>query len=163
MQACIDLNCDLGESFGAWKMGNDAGVLPYVSSINIELAKMHRMRGLAIGAHTGLPDLRGFGRREFALDSQDLYCDTLYQLGALAALAKAAGFTIRHIKPHGALYHMLEQQPKLAHSFVSAAKDFSPTLQIYGLAQGKLLGCATGLGTRILRQPRSCRFCSTVM
>ena len=130
MQACIDLNCDLGESFGAWKMGNDAGVLPYVSSINIacgfhagdsrtmqqtlELAKMHRMRGLAIGAHTGLPDLRGFGRREFALDSQDLYCDTLYQLGALAALAKAAGFTIRHIKPHGALYHMLEQQPKLA-------------------------------------------------
>ena len=162
MQACIDLNCDLGESFGAWKMGNDAGVLPYVSSINIacgfhagdsrtmqqtlELAKMHRMRGLAIGAHTGLPDLRGFGRREFALDSQDLYCDTLYQLGALAALAKAAGFTIRHIKPHGALYHMLEQQPKLAHSFVSAAKDFSPTLQIYGLAQGKLLGCATGLG-----------------
>ena len=162
MQTCIDLNCDLGESFGAWKMGNDAGVIPFVSSINIAcgfhagdphtmhatlaLAKLHGSRGLAIGAHTGLPDLRGFGRREFALDAQDLYCDTLYQLGALSALAKATGLTVQHIKPHGALYHMLEQQPKLAHGFVSAAKDFSPSLQIYGLAQGKLLGCATELG-----------------
>ncbi len=165
MQICIDLNCDLGESFGAWQMGNDAGVIPFVSSINIacgfhagdsrtmqatlELAKLHGSRGLAIGAHTGLPDLRGFGRREFALDAQDLYCDTLYQLGALSALAKATGLRVQHIKPHGALYHMLEQQPKLAHSFVSAAKDFSPTLQIYGLAQGKLLGCAADLGMSV--------------
>ncbi len=162
MQTHIDLNCDLGESFGPWQMGNDAGVIPFVSSINIAcgfhagdsrtmqatliLAKDH---GVAIGAHTGLPDLRGFGRREFKLDAQDLYCDTLYQLGALAALAKATGLTVRHIKPHGALYHMLEQQATLAHSFVSAAKDFSPTLQIYGLAQGKLLSCAAGLGMSV--------------
>ena len=162
MQTHIDLNCDLGESFGAWQMGNDAGVVPFVSSINIAcgfhagdsrtmqstlaLAKQH---GTAIGAHTGLPDLRGFGRREFKLDAQDLYCDTLYQLGALAALAKAAGLTIQHIKPHGALYHMLEQQAALANSFVCAAKDFSPTLIIYGLAQGKLLHCAAALGMSV--------------
>ncbi len=162
MQTHVDLNCDLGESFGAWQMGNDAGVVPFVSSINIAcgfhagdsrtmqstlaLAKQH---GVAVGAHTGLPDLRGFGRREFKLDAQDLYCDTLYQLGALAALAKAVGLTIQHIKPHGALYHMLEQQPTLAHSFVCAAKDFTPTLQIYGLAQGKLLHCAAALGMSV--------------
>ena len=162
MQTHIDLNCDLGESFGAWQMGNDAGVVPFVSSINIAcgfhagdsrtmqatlaLAKQH---GVAVGAHTGLPDLRGFGRREFKLDAQDLYCDTLYQLGALAALANAMGLTIQHIKPHGALYHMLEQQPALAQSFVCAAKDFSPSLQIYGLAQGKLLRCAAALGMSV--------------
>ena len=159
MQICIDLNCDLGESYGAWQMGNDAGVIPLVSSINIAcgfhagdprtmhstlaLAKLH---GVAVGAHTGLADLRGFGRRELALDAQDLYCDTLYQLGALAALANASGLAIHHIKPHGALYHMLEQQPKLAQSFVRAAKDFSATLEVYGLAQGKLLCCAQESG-----------------
>ena len=162
MQTCIDLNCDLGESFGAWQMGNDAGVIPLVSSINIAcgfhagdprtmqrtlaLAKLH---GVAVGAHTGLPDLRGFGRRELVLDADDLYCDTLYQLGALAALANANGLAVRHIKPHGALYHMLEQQPKLAHSFVRAAHDFSPTLQVYGLAQGHLLRSAKALGMPI--------------
>ncbi len=162
MQTHIDLNCDLGESFGPWQMGNDTGVLPFVSSVNIAcgfhagdprtmqhtlaLAKLH---GVAVGAHTGLPDLRGFGRREFKLDAHDLYCDTLYQLGALAALAKAMDLAIGHIKAHGALYHMLEQQAPLAHSFLSAAKDFSPTLQIYGLAQGKLLSCAANLGMSV--------------
>lgn len=162
MQTCIDLNCDLGESFGAWQMGNDAGVIPFVSSINIAcgfhagdsrtmhstlaLAKKH---GVAVGAHTGLADLRGFGRREMAINGQDLYCDTLYQLGALAALANASSIAIHHIKPHGALYHMLERQPKLAHSFLSAAKDFSATLSVYGLAQGQLLRSAKALGLPI--------------
>ena len=159
MQTRIDLNCDLGESFGPWQMGDDAEVIPFVSSINIAcgfhagdpctmrrtlaLAKLHRV---AVGAHTGLGDLRGFGRREFTLDADDLYCDTLYQLGALSALAKAVGLEVQHIKPHGALYHMLEQQPKLAQSFVCAAQDFSATLVVYGLAQGQLLRCAMALG-----------------
>lgn len=162
VQTWIDLNCDLGESFGHWQMGDDAGVIPFVSSINIAcgfhagdsrtmqrtlgLAKLH---GVAVGAHTGLPDLRGFGRRDMTLDADDLYCDTLYQLGALAALAKANGLEMRHIKPHGALYHMLERQPKLAQSFVRAARDFSSTLLIYGLAQGELLRCASALGMAV--------------
>ena len=162
VQTRIDLNCDLGESFGHWQMGDDAGVIPLVSSINIAcgfhagdsrtmqrtlgLAKLH---GVAVGAHTGLPDLRGFGRREIILDAEDLYCDTLYQLGALAALAKANGLEVRHVKPHGALYHMLERQPKLAQSFVHAARDFSATLLIYGLAQGELLRCARALGMAV--------------
>ncbi len=155
----IDLNCDLGESFGHWPMGNDAGVIPFVSSVNIAcgfhggdartmlrtlaLAKSH---GVAVGAHTGLPDLRGFGRREMQLDADDLYCDTLYQLGAFAALAQAAGLHVGHIKPHGALYHMLECQPLLAASFVRAAKDFSDALTVVGLAQGNLLHFAHAAG-----------------
>ncbi len=159
MKTYIDLNCDLGESFGAWQMGNDAGVIPFVSSINIAcgfhagdsatmrrtlaLAKLH---GTAVGAHTGLPDLRGFGRRELDLDADELYCDTLYQLGALSALANACSQKVQHIKPHGALYHMLEQQPKLAQSFVRAARDFSTSLVIFGLAQGELMRYAQVAG-----------------
>jgi 5-oxoprolinase (ATP-hydrolysing) subunit A len=150
--ARIELNCDLGESFGAWRMGADAAVMPWISSVNIacgfhagdpqimlatlQQAKAH---GLAMGAHTGLADLRGFGRREIAITPSELYADTLYQLGALQALAKPLGVTIRHIKPHGALYHMLEQQPRLAESFVRAAQDFSRCLIVVGLAQGQLL------------------------
>jgi 5-oxoprolinase (ATP-hydrolysing) subunit A len=152
MKQHVELNCDLGESFGAWRMGADAAVMPWVSSVNIACgfhagdpqimlatltaAKAH---GVAVGAHTGLPDLRGFGRREMAIAPAELYADTLYQLGALQALAKPIGVRIRHIKPHGALYHMLERQPSLADSFVCAAKDFSATLMVVGLAQGQLL------------------------
>jgi 5-oxoprolinase (ATP-hydrolysing) subunit A len=155
----IDLNCDLGESFGHWQMGHDAGVIPFVSSINIACGfhggdartmlrtlQLARLHDVAVGAHTGLPDLRGFGRREMQLDPDDLYCDTLYQLGALAALTRSLGLALKHIKPHGALYHMLERQPLLAASFVRAAQDFSTTLAIMGLAQGNLLRCAITAG-----------------
>jgi 5-oxoprolinase (ATP-hydrolysing) subunit A len=150
--AHIELNCDLGESFGAWRMGADAAVMPWVSSVNIACGfhagdpqimlatlKAAKAHSVAVGAHTGLPDLRGFGRREMAITPDELYADTLYQLGALQALAKPIGVRIRHIKPHGALYHMLERQPHLAESFVRAAQDFSATLMVVGLAQGQLL------------------------
>jgi 5-oxoprolinase (ATP-hydrolysing) subunit A len=163
-RSAIDLNCDLGESFGAWRMGADAQVLPYVSSVNIacgfhagdantmrqtlELAARYRV---AVGAHTGLPDLVGFGRREMAISARTLYCETLYQIGALAALAKPLGVTLRHVKPHGALYHMLEKDGTLALAYVQAVQDASAgaPLQLVGLAQGGLLAVALSAGVPV--------------
>lgn len=159
----IDLNCDLGESFGAWQMGSDAEVIALVSSINIACGfhagdplTMHRTlalakaHGVAIGAHTALPDLRGFGRREIQISAQELYCDTLYQLGALQALATVHGLRVGHLKPHGALYHMLEQQPSLRAALVQAVRDVDPSLALVGLAGGQFLAhaAANGLAVR---------------
>ena len=113
----MDLNCDIGESYGAWRMGQDAQVMRWITSANIAcgfhagdfstmqqtvlLAKQH---GVAIGAHVSLPDLQGFGRREMKITPNEAYALTLYQLGALHAFAQAAGTRVAHVKPHGALY-----------------------------------------------------------
>lgn len=158
----IDLNCDLGESFGAWTMGNDAAVIALVSSINIACGfhagdplTMHRTlalakaHGVAVGAHTALPDLRGFGRRELQVSAQELYCDTLYQLGALQAMAKVHGLNVGHLKPHGALYHMVEKQPKLADALVQAVMDLDPGMAVVGLAGGQLLAHAQARGLTV--------------
>ncbi|HET9482551.1 MAG TPA: LamB/YcsF family protein, partial [Xanthomonadales bacterium] len=118
MAATIDLNCDMGESYGAWSMGQDDAVMPLVSSANIAcgfhagdpqvmrrtvaLALEH---GVAIGAHVSLPDLQGFGRREMKLAPDDAYSIVLYQLGALLGFVRAAGGELAHVKPHGALYN----------------------------------------------------------
>jgi len=155
----IDLNCDLGESFGAWSMGDDFAVLAHVSSINIacgfHAGDPQTMRrtvaqavklGVAIGAHPGLPDKVGFGRRELAISPADLYADTLYQIGALAAFVHAAGAQLRHVKAHGALYHMLEKQPALCDAFLAASKDFHPKIKVFGLSGGNLVRCAEKLG-----------------
>ena len=162
MKLSIDLNCDLGESFGAWTMGADDAVIPLVSSINVACGfhagdpqtMLHTLQkakqfGVAVGAHAGLPDLRGFGRREIAITATELYADTLYQLGALSALAQSLELTVAHIKAHGALYHMLERQPALAESFLRAAHDFSPSLVVVGLAQGELLRAAAIAGQNV--------------
>jgi 5-oxoprolinase (ATP-hydrolysing) subunit A len=154
----VDLNCDLGESFGAWTMGNDAQIIPLLSSINIacgfhagdpqtmlhtvRLAKAH---GVAVGAHPSLPDLRGFGRRELRISADELYADTLYQLGALQLLAHSEGMPLQHVKAHGALYHMLEKQPALADAFLAACKRM-PNVGIVGLSGGSLLARAEQAG-----------------
>ena len=114
----VDLNCDLGESFGRYKLGNDAAMMPWITSANVacgfhagdphvmaETAALTAEYKVALGAHPGYPDLQGFGRRQMALTAEEVYGIILYQLGALAAFAQAAGVPLVHIKPHGALYN----------------------------------------------------------
>jgi UPF0271 protein len=156
----IDLNCDMGESFGAWTMGQDADVLEFVSSANIacgfhagDPATMRRTvaaavaRGVAVGAHPSLPDLAGFGRREMRVSAEDAYALTLYQIGALAGMARAAGGRLAHVKPHGALYNMAAKDRALADAIAAAARDFDAGLILVGLAGSELprAGDAVGL------------------
>ncbi len=161
MPTTIDLNCDMGESFGAWSMGADEAVMPWVSSANIACGfhagdpvtmlatvKAAEEAGVAIGAHVGLPDLLGFGRRAMAIDPQELYAMTVVQIGALQAVARTVGTSVSHVKPHGALYHMLETDRSLAGALVAAVSDLDRGLTVFGRAGGSLLqvAAAAGLG-----------------
>lgn len=160
---CIDLNADLGESFGAWRMGDDAGVMPWITSANIACGfhagdpttmratiALCAQHGVAIGAHPSLPDLQGFGRREMKIPPDEVYAQTLYQLGALHALTKAAGTQLHHVKPHGALYNMAARDRALADPIATAVRDFDPLLILVGLAGSALVGagCDAGLTTQ---------------
>ncbi len=156
----IDLNCDMGESFGAWSMGDDAGVMPWITSANIacgfhagdfatmqrtvELAKQHNV---AIGAHVSLPDVQGFGRREMRVTPNEAYAMTLYQIGALHAFARANDTRVAHVKPHGALYNMAAKDRALADAIAHAVSAFDAKLVLVGLAGSELprAGEATGL------------------
>jgi 5-oxoprolinase (ATP-hydrolysing) subunit A len=147
----IDLNCDLGESFGAWHMGADEAVMPYVSSANVacgfhagdprtmlRTVELARDAGVAIGAHVALPDLQGFGRREMRISPAEAHAMTLYQLGALAGFTRAARTFLRHVKPHGALYNMAARDAALADAIAAAVRDFDPMLVRVGLAGSEL-------------------------
>jgi UPF0271 protein len=161
----IDLNCDMGESFGRYPLGEDAAVMPFISSANIacglhagdpivmrstiQLAKQH---GLAIGAHPGWPDLQGFGRREMNLTPHEVEDFVLYQIGALAAFAKAEEFGLRHVKPHGALYNQAAKDRALADSIARAVKSFDKDLILVGLAGSALIASALELGLRVANE-----------
>jgi UPF0271 protein len=151
MKRTIDLNCDLGESFGAWRMGDDDAVMPYISSANVACGyhagdpdTMRRTVALAlrakvaIGAHVSLPDLAGFGRREMRVSADEAHAMTLYQVGALAAFARAAGARLAHVKPHGALYNMAARDAVLADAIARAVHAFDPGLRLVGLAGSEL-------------------------
>lgn len=165
MNRTIDLNCDLGESFGAYRMGDDAGVLPFVTSANVacgahagDPSVMRRTvaaaleHGVAIGAHPGFPDLAGFGRREMGISPQEAYDLVLYQVGALAAFATAAGTALRHVKPHGALYNMACADAALAEAIARAVRDLDARLILFGLAGSELQRAAQGAGLRFARE-----------
>ena len=158
----IDLNSDLGESFGAYTIGNDKDVLQYVSSANIacgfhagDPTVMQRTvalalsKSVALGAHPGLPDLVGFGRRKMAVSPADAYAMVVYQVGALQAFATAQGATLQHVKPHGALYNMAAKDTALAAAIAKAVHDVNPALILYGLAGSYLIteGEKAGLQT----------------
>ncbi|MBI5932958.1 MAG: LamB/YcsF family protein [Chloroflexi bacterium] len=161
----IDLNCDLGEAFGRYTLGDDASIMPLITSANIacgfhagdasvmqvtvRLAKQH---GVAIGAHPGWPDLQGFGRREMALSPEETESLVLYQIGALAAFAKAEGMELYHVKPHGALYNQSARDEKLAEAVARAVKRFSVELALVGLAGSRSIDAARGLGLRVLQE-----------
>lgn len=154
----IDLNCDLGESFGTWQMGDDEALLPLISSANIAcgfhagdpdimrrtvaLALAH---DVAIGAHVSLHDLQGFGRREIPVSAEQAHAITLYQIGALHAFAQAAGTRLTHVKPHGALYNMAARDRSLADAIARAVHQFDPRLLLVGLAGSALIDAARAL------------------
>jgi UPF0271 protein len=155
----IDLNCDLGESFGAYAMGQDEVLIPYISSANIacgfhagDPATMRRTvrlcldHNVAVGAHPGLPDLTGFGRRNMNITAQEAYEMVLYQIGALAGFVKAEGGRLHHVKPHGALYNMAARDLILAEAVAKAVVDYDDSLLLYGLSGSCLIEAAQAKG-----------------
>ena len=136
MALWVDLNADMGESFGRWTLGNDEALMPYLTSANIACGfhggDPHVMRrtvqlaiehDVGIGAHVALPDLLGFGRRRMAVSPVELRDYVLYQTGAMAAFARAAGGRLQHVKPHGALYAMVQGDPELAEAVADAVAE----------------------------------------
>ncbi len=161
----LDLNCDLGESFGAWRMGDDLGVLPHVTSANVacgfhagDPATMRATvaaavaHGVAIGAHPSLPDLQGFGRREMRIGTEEAYALVVYQVGALAAFARAAGTHLVHVKPHGALYNMAARDRTLAEAIAAAVRDVDARLVLVGLAASELTSAGVRAGLRVAHE-----------
>jgi UPF0271 protein len=152
MEMKIDLNSDLGESFGAYTIGRDEEVLSYVSSANVacgfhagdptvmfHTVRLAKERGVSIGAHPGLPDLMGFGRRKMAISPEDAYTMVVYQVGALMAMAHAEGVKLVHVKPHGALYNMAAKDSALAEAIAKAVHDVDEGLVLYGLAGSEII------------------------
>jgi len=157
----IDLNCDMGESYGAWKMGADAEVMPFISSANIAcgfhagdpatIRKTVRLaldHGVAIGAHPSLPDLQGFGRRVMRISPQEMYDLVVYQAGAVEAFARAAGAKLHHIKCHGALYNMAATDEGLSDAMARAVKDLGSGVFLYCLSGSKSLERAKQQGVK---------------
>jgi len=154
----IDLNCDMGESYGAWHMGADAEVMPHISSANIAcgfhggdpatIRKTVRLaldHGVAIGAHPSLPDLQGFGRRVMKISPQEMYDLVVYQAGAVEAFARAAGSRLHHIKCHGALYNMAAIDAGLSEALVRAAKDLGAMLYVLSRSKNYEIAKAAGV------------------
>jgi len=148
----IDLNADLGEGFGAWSMGDDEGLLRFVTSANVacgfhagdpsvidRTVSLALRAGVAIGAHPSYYDLRGFGRRAITADPSEVEADVLYQLGAVAAFARAHGGRLAHVKPHGALYNQAAADEALAQAVARAVARFDPSLVFVGLASSPVM------------------------
>lgn len=158
----IDINCDMGEGFGAYSIGRDEEIMPYISSANIacgfhagdpdvmkrtvHLAAAHNV---SIGAHPGYPDLVGFGRRKMALVPEEIYSLVVYQIGALSSFAKAEGTAVKHVKPHGALYNEAATSPEISRAIANAVAAVDSSLILYGRAGSELIkaGKAAGLTT----------------
>lgn len=157
----VDLNCDMGESFGIYQIGNDEEILSYVTSANIacgfhagdpttmrKTVSLALEKGVEIGAHPGLPDLQGFGRRNMDITEEEAYNLVLYQVGALNAFVKAEGGKMQHVKPHGALYNMAAKDRNLSEAIAKAVYDIDPTLVLFGLAGSELIHAGEKIGLK---------------
>ena len=157
--AAIDLNSDLGESFGQWTLGDDEAMLDLVSSANIacgfhagDPSTLRRVcqaaadRGVSIGAQVSYPDLMGFGRRFIDIEPGELRDCVLYQLGALDGFAQVAGTGVKYVKPHGALYHACISHPEQAEAVAHAAHEYDPSMAVLGAPGSPLLAVADALG-----------------
>ncbi len=144
MKLKIDINCDLGESFGVFKIGNDAKVMPHITSANIacgfhagdpttiaQTVRLAKKHNVAVGAHPGLPDLAGFGRREMRLNPEEAENYTLYQISAVYGFAKAEDLNLQHVKPHGALYNMAAEDETLSSAIVKAIRKLDNKLIVF--------------------------------
>jgi UPF0271 protein len=165
MVTAIDLNSDLGESFGAWTMGDDSAILHLVSSANVAcgfhagspaglLSTLHmaKQQGVTIGAHVSYPDLVGFGRRNMDISSDELTADVIYQIGALQGLARAAGTEVRYVKPHGALYNTIAYDECQALAVINAIQSIDASLPLVGLAGSRVLELAQEKGLRTIAE-----------
>lgn len=163
--ANIDLNSDLGESYGAWRMGDDEAMLSIVSSANIacgfhagdptgiyRTVKAAAAHGVVIGAHVSYPDRVGFGRRDMDVTPEDLTADVIYQIGALKGIAAAAGTTVRYVKPHGALYNRIAHDARQGQSVIDGIKTVDPSLVLMGLASAPILELARQSGLSVVAE-----------
>ena len=157
----VDLNSDLGESFGNYKIGMDDKVIPLIASANVacgyhasdpivmdKTIKMAKEAGVRVGAHPGFPDLMGFGRRNMSVSPSEAKAYTTYQLGALGAFCKAHGVKMQHVKPHGAMYNMAAKDYALAKAICEAIKEYDDTLIVMALSGGEMIRAAKDLGLR---------------
>ncbi|RFU62078.1 LamB/YcsF family protein [Peribacillus glennii] len=157
----VDINCDMGESFGTYIMGRDEEVLDYITSANIacgfhagdpatmrKTVKLALEKNVGIGAHPGLQDLTGFGRREMQISPQEAYDLVVYQIGALNGFVKAEGGRLQHVKPHGALFNMASKSASLSEAIAEAVYKVDPDLILFGLAGGELVKAGKKLGLR---------------
>lgn len=165
LPAAIDLNADLGESFGAYQIGADEALLPLITSANIacgwhagdpivmeRTVRLAQQYGVAIGAHPGYPDLLGFGRRSLALSADEAEAYVLYQISALAGIAQANGATVSHVKPHGQLYNDAVAQPALAAAIARAILRLDDRLILVGLAGSALVQAGRDAGLRVAEE-----------
>jgi 5-oxoprolinase (ATP-hydrolysing) subunit A len=161
----IDLNCDMGESFGAFSIGQDEALMEYVTSVNIacgfhagdptvmrKTVRAAAKKGLAIGAHPGYPDLQGFGRRDIKFSPEEIYDMVLYQVGALSAFVEAAGSTLYHVKPHGALYNLAAKENSVATAIAQAVYDADKNLRFVGLSGSELTKAGVNVGLQTINE-----------
>ena len=161
----MDINSDLGESFGAWRMGDDAAMLDIVTSANVacgfhagdpagilKTVRAAAERGVVIGAHVAYPDLVGFGRRNMDPSSTELVADVIYQIGALQGLAQAAGTTVSYVKPHGALYNTIAHDTRQANDVITAILAVDPNLTLMALAGSPIIDLARERGLRVVAE-----------
>lgn len=157
----VDINCDMGESFGAYKLGRDEEIFNYITSANIacgfhagdpatmrKTVKLALEKNVGIGVHPGLQDLAGFGRREMQITPQEAYDLIVYQIGALYAFVKSEGGMLQHVKPHGALYNMAAKSASLSEAIAEAVYKVQPELILFGLAGSELVKAGEKIGLR---------------
>ncbi|HET9598077.1 MAG TPA: 5-oxoprolinase subunit PxpA [Anaeromyxobacteraceae bacterium] len=159
--AAIDLNCDMGEGYGAWRMGDDEALAPLVTSMNVacgfhasdpgtmrRTVRLARRHGVAVGAHPSFPDRVGFGRRDLSATPDEVRDDVTYQIGALWAFCRAEGVALRHVKPHGALYNLAARDERLAAALCEAVRAVDPSLALVGLAGSPMQDVTRRAGVR---------------
>ena len=161
----VDVNADLGESFGNYKIGNDDKIIPLISSANVacgfhasdpkvmlETVKRIKKAGTGLGAHPGFPDKEGFGRRYMDCTDEEIYSMVLYQLSALDGIARTVGVKMNHVKPHGALYNATFTDKNLARVIAQAVKDFNPNLKLMGLSENNLVKAGEDIGLEVVHE-----------
>lgn len=161
----IDLNCDMGESFGTYVLGYDEQAMPYVTSINVacgfhasdpsnmlKTVRAAKKYGAAIGAHPAFPDLVGFGRRAIAASQQEIYADVLYQIGALMSICRSEGLTLQHVKAHGALYNLAEKDIGIATAIAEAIKSLGIDLYMLCSCGSAMVKAAQNVGIKYVEE-----------
>ncbi|MFB5664331.1 LamB/YcsF family protein [Alteribacillus sp. HJP-4] len=165
MKQCIDLNCDLGESFGIYTLGQDEEILKLVTSANIacgyhagdhrvmaETVDLAKASGTAVGAHPGYPDLAGFGRRAMNIDPEEIYDLVIYQIGALQGFCQSKKVSMQHVKPHGALYNHACADQEAAEAVAEAVAAVNPGLLLYGLSGSELIKAGEKKGLKTVNE-----------